>query len=285
MKKHIHQIFALLLLILASCNPNLVDEPPLGPTEQTFFTNANEFRAQLTGVYAAFYDHYHFAAPSFNFNGWVTGTWLLPGDDLTENLGARTAVELFDGSLNPTNAQLGFVFPSCYKAIARANVTIDKVRTVDFSGFEGAEEIARMQGEALFLRAYAYFVLFNVYGSVPVVTERLLTEAQTNTPKSPAIDVLSQVIADSEAAIASLPESWDAANRGRITKNSARGLLAKALVFRGNYNNNAAADYQQALTVFNSITATLVPDYVEQFQGRDRKQRRVPVRDPSCRGQ
>lgn len=253
-----------LAITFFSCDPDLVDEDPLGPTEQSYFSNVIEFRTQLVSVYAEIYDDYHYSAPSFNQNGWISGTWLLPGDDLTETNAARTSVELFDGSLNPTNTQVGFAFTASYKMIARANVTIEKVQTVDYSNFEGAEEISRMEGEALFLRAYAYFKLFNIFGSVPLVTARLQSEEETNTPKAPALDILSQVIDDTRSAIEFVPETWDSINAGRITKNAARGLLAKALVFRGNYTGNTA-DYQEALNVFNSITAELVPDYIDNF--------------------
>jgi len=265
MKNSIKSLLLTLAMLSAySCNPDLVDEDPLFPTEQDYFADLNEFRSQLTGVYATLYDYYHFSAPAFQANNWIAGTWLLPGDDLTENQGNRTAVELFDGGLNPNNNRVGFVFTASYKMIGRANVTIDKVRTVDFSTYEGADEIAGMEGEALFLRAYAYFKLFNVFGSVPIVNERIQSEQDSNTPKSPAIDVLSQVIDDARDAIAFVPEEWDDANAGRVTKNAARGLLAKALVFRANYTGNDA-DYTEALNVFNSINATLVPDFINNF--------------------
>lgn len=246
------------------CNPDLVDEPPLGPTEQTFFNNVVEFRQNVASAYAAIYDYYHFAAPSFNFNGWVTATWLLPGDDLTETNAARTAVELFDGSLNPNNTQISFIFEASYKMIGRANVTIDKVRTVDFADYEGADEIRQMEGEALFLRAYAYYNLFNIYGSVPIVTERIQERSETNVPKSASDEVLNQVIEDARMAIDILPESWQDIYAGRATKNSARGLLAKALVMRANYTGNDA-DYSEALSIFNTITAELVPNFIDNF--------------------
>jgi starch-binding outer membrane protein, SusD/RagB family len=265
MNKYIAFLIICLVFIAPACDPDLVGEPPLGRTEETYFSNATEYRTILVGVYASLYDHYHFAAPSFNFNGWITGTYLLPGDDLTENLAARTSVELFDGSLNPTNVQIGFSFQSCYKTIARANVILDKVRNVDFSGFDDPEEIAKMEGEALFLRAYAYFKLFNVFGGVPVITKRIQLESETNTPRSTPNEVLTQVIEDARAAIAIVPESWPQNYAGRITKNSARGLLAKALVYRANYNNDDTTDLQEALTVFSSITASLVPDFIDNF--------------------
>ncbi|HLT94363.1 MAG TPA: RagB/SusD family nutrient uptake outer membrane protein [Membranihabitans sp.] len=258
---HIALIFTLSLTFFA-CDPSLVDEPPLGATENTYFSDVNEFRSQLAGVYASLYDDYHFAA--VGYNGWITSNFLLPGDDLTENNAARTDVELFDGSLNPNNGRIRYTFQTCYKTIARANVTIDKVRTVDFSDFAGADEIAKMEGEALFLRAYSFYKLFNFFGSVPIVNERIRTEETTNTPKSPDIDVLNQVIQDCEAAIQSLPEEWPAEQAGRVTKNSARGLLAKALVFRANYTGDNDS-YGQALSVYNSMTSSLTADFIDNF--------------------
>ncbi|SHM58300.1 SusD family protein [Cyclobacterium lianum] len=247
----------------AGCNPDLVGEPPMGRTEETFFGSATEFRTKLVSVYASLYDHYHFAANGWN--GWITGIYLLPGDDLTENLAARTSLELFDGSLNPNNNQMSFSYQSCYKTVARANVILDKVRTVDISAMDNPEEIAMMEGEALFLRAYAYFTLFNVFGGVPIITQRIQLESETNTPRSTPNEVLSQVIEDARAAIPFLPESWPENYAGRVTKNSARGLLAKALVFRADYNSNDPADLQDALTVFDGITAALTTDFIDNF--------------------
>ena len=261
-------LIKLMTLVMAftfiRCEPDLVDEPPLGPVEQNFFNNVVEFRQNMASVYGALYDYYHYSAPSFNPGGWVTGTWLLPGDDLTETNGARTEVELFDGSLNPNNRQLEFVYEASYKIVGRANVMLDKVNTVDFSDFDGAEEIARMEGEALFLRGYAYYMLFNVFGSVPLVTDRILNQANTNTPRSPALDILTQVVDDARRAIEIVPEDWSGQYAGRVDKNAARGLLAKALVLRANYSGNDA-DYSEALAVFNSMTSTLMPDYISNF--------------------
>jgi len=258
-------LLGLLLCLGISCDPDLVDEDPLGPTEATFFNNADEFRSVLVGAYAAYFDWYHFSAPSFSFGNYPTATFLLPGDDLTIRDGIRNEVELFDGSLNPTQNRVSFIYDTCYKAISRANVVIEKTQTLDLSGLDGASEIARMEGEALFLRGYAYFTLFKMFGSVPIITERILDRAGTNTPKSTANEVVSQAIADAQAAIPSLPDSWDAVNAGRVTKNSARGLLAKALVFRANFNGDDSADMQAAIAAFNTMTTVLVPDFIDNF--------------------
>jgi len=262
MKKYIFLVLCSIGSILSSCDPSLVDQAPFSPTELSYFSSVKDFRGPLVAVYATIYDDYHFSA--VGYNGWISGIWLLPGDDLTESRGANTFFELFDGSLNPNNSRLQFAFSSAYKGIARANVMIDRINNVDYAGFDGAEEIAMMEGEVLFLRAYQYFKLFNIFGSVPIVTTRLQTAEETNTPKSAPLEVLTQAITDLQNALSKVPENWSAENRGRITKNAVRGLLAKALVFRGNYSNSTA-DYQEALTTANAITASLVPDFLHNF--------------------
>ncbi|NJO01746.1 MAG: hypothetical protein HC880_08700 [Bacteroidia bacterium] len=115
-------------ITVSSCDFDRVDTGPLGPTESSFFRNDAEFRQNLAGVYGKLYDYYYFNT----WNNWVASTWYLPGDDLTETNGARTSVELFDGSLNPTNFQITYTFDKSYELINRANVMIEKVNTIDF---------------------------------------------------------------------------------------------------------------------------------------------------------
>src|SRR5690606_40521611 len=95
-------------------------------------------------------------------------------------------------------------------------------------------------------------------------TKRIQTQEETNTPKSPAIEVLNQVINDANAAIEILPEEWEQIYVGRANKDAARGLLAKALVMRVNYTGDNA-DYATAITVFNAIDADLTANYIDNF--------------------
>ncbi len=267
MKTYIKALFLAIAIVVVSCDASRLDTPPVGNTEASFFQTTLEFRENLVIVYAKLYDYYFFD-PDFNFANCVSSLWLLPGDDLTETQGARTAEELFDGSMNSNNFRITFYFNHLYQMIARANVLIEKVETVDYSGYDGKEEIPQMEGEALFLRGYAYFLLFNTYGSVPIVTKRILLQSESNTPKSDKMEVLGQAIADARQAIDLLPESWPPEYAGRATKNSARALLMKALTFRGDYGNSTA-DFTEALTIFNSINSELLPTYTDNFNAFD----------------
>lgn len=256
---NISKIFVLgLTTLVLSCNPNMVDEPPTSPTELDYFSSADEFRQMTIGAYAGLINFYHYNGP------WAHSTWLLPGDDLTESNGRRTSVELFDNSLNPNNAQMSYIFEQSYKIVQRANVVLHKTETIEYQDFEGAAEISMMRGEAFFLRGYAYFTLYNIYGGVPIILKRIEEREEANTPVSAASDVLDQAIDDFRAAIDLLPASWDPQWAGRATKNSSRGMLLKSLVFRANYSGNTA-DYTEALQLFPTLTSTLTTDYIDNF--------------------
>jgi hypothetical protein len=180
--------------------------------------------------------------------------YILPGDDITETAGRFPEWEIFS-NLNPTNGKISYFFQSAYQLIQSANVLIEKTSKADPSLFADPSFLDKQRGEALFLRALTNFYLYNMFGTAPLVTERLGAD-NMHQPKSEGTQLLDQVIEDCQAAISLLPPSWSDNNRGRATQNSANGLLLKALVFRGDYTGNTA-DYSAAITAYNNITASL----------------------------
>ena len=77
--------------------------------------------------------------------------------------------------------------------------------------------------------------------------------------------MLDQAIKDFSDAADLFPQSWDASNKGRVTVNSANGMLGKALVFRASVTKTAA-DYVSAIAAFNKITGvSLVPNFADNF--------------------
>lgn len=92
---------------------------------------------------------------------------------------------------------------------------------------EGAQK-TRILGEAHFMRAYYYYLLWQRYGGVllieknynPIVDGKKFERASYS-------EMVDFIIADVEKAIESLPESHDAYNQGRATKGAATMLKAK----------------------------------------------------------
>jgi hypothetical protein len=198
----------------------------------------------------------------FRAQGFLQPMYYLPGDDITSETSDFSTWELFN-NINPTDGRIDYFWRSTYELIQRTNVVIEKTTNADRSLFDDPSFLDIHRGEALFLRALANFKLYNMFGTAPVITQRLNVET-LHQPKSEGTALLDQAITDLQEAVPLLPESWDAAQRGRATKNSANGLLLKTLVFRGDHTGNAA-DYTAAVQAYNAITATLTSDYADNF--------------------
>ena len=245
-------------IIFNGCDKSKLDLLPHGPTEQSYFATESEFNKAVLGVYSKLTDF-------FWFNGGPTNTtvtvFLLPGDDITTNQGGEE-FEIF--SMQPSSGRLGYLYSRHYQLINRANLVLQKINeeqgVYTTAGLKNSHK-----GEALFLRAYAYYNLWNLFGTAPLVIERQETPDQFLPPGTTGTQLLDQSIKDFTEAATLLPATWDAANRGRVTAASANGFLGKALVFRASASKTQA-DYTAAITAFNKITgASLVPKFTDNF--------------------
>lgn len=255
-------IFSLLVIFAGShCNKKLLDTAPPTATEDAYFTTETAFKSAVLGMYASLTDFYS----SSNETG--SGVWegevnWLPGDDLTN--GTSQPYEDFNG-LNPTSGPLSDFFSSCYLLLGRANTVLQQLNTVKDGVFTTPGLKDYNTGECLFLRAFGHYQLWNVFGTAPLDTSVVTSTAQLSTPGSTGTQLLDQAITDLTAAAALLPTSWDSTDLGRVTANSAYGLLGKCLVFRASVNKSTA-DYQAALAAFAKISGvSLVANYEDNF--------------------
>jgi hypothetical protein len=117
-----------------------------------------------------------------------------------------------------------------------------------------------------------HFNLWNFWETCPLITKRIVNMDDTRPPSSEGTQVLDQVILDLEEAAPLLPDKWEAVMIGRVIRNAAYGLLAKAYSFRACYNpSTATADYQKAIQAANAISAStsLVADFGANFDAQD----------------
>src|SRR5690606_5108428 len=86
----------------------------------------------------------------------------------------------------------------------------------------------RMKAEALFLRAYYYNELTQLYGDLPIrLTPATLAE-ELKQPRSPKSIVVEQILKDVDFAIANLPQT--AYTNGRPVQGSAIVLKTRVLL-------------------------------------------------------
>ena len=252
--------------IINSCKRSYTDLLPHGPTELSYFTKEDDFNKAVLGVYAKMVDYFSFNGGEFVGGGADIAQitcFILPGDDITTNNNSEEFEQF--GALQPSNGRLMRLYRGLYQQIARANVVLQKIAAVPDGIYKTPDLKNYHKGEALFLRAYAYYNLWNFFGTSPLVTERVTSDAQFFPPSSTGTQLLDQAIADLTEAASLLPATWDAANRGRVTANSANGMLGKCLVFRASATKTAA-DYTSAITAFDKISgAKLVDEFGDNF--------------------
>ncbi len=246
--KIIYSLMLVLFISLFSCNEATIEVLPVGNTEETYFQNETQMEEAVFGIYQKLAFFYAFRGGQNNNTAPI---WHLPSDDLT-TLGSY-AHENFSG-LNGSDGQLSLFYDFAYQLIARANTVLGKIEENGSFAYSKQPDLKNYhKGEALFLRGYMFFQLWNVFGTAPVVTQRIIKIEDAYPPNSKGTELLDQAIRDFEEAKGLLPESWAAAYKGRVTKNSARGMKGKCLVFRGTVNK-AAADFTAAIAEFNSLT-------------------------------
>ena len=87
----------------------------------------------------------------------------------------------------------------------------------------------RLLGEAYFMRAYYYYMLWRRFGGVLLIdcTYNPIVDGKTF-PRASYDEMIDFIAADADRAIALLPEEHDAYNLGRATKGAAMMLKAKA---------------------------------------------------------
>lgn len=117
-----------------------------------------------------------------------------------------------------------------YKAIRSLNEFIEKLPASPVDAAFRKQRIA----EARFLRAFNYFSMAKRYGGVPLITK-------TQSPNDPDIyparnkeqEVYDFVLAEIDAIIGDLPETYSAADFGRPTKYAALALKSRAALYAG----------------------------------------------------
>jgi hypothetical protein len=116
-----------------------------------------------------------------------------------------------------------------YTGVARANFAISNLATIE------NEEIRNQKmGEALFLRAYTYFELVQMFGDVPFI-ERAPEDAEEakNPPvQASAKEIFAYIASDLKQAYEIMPAyAWNQIQSGTVTKWAAAGMLARVYLF------------------------------------------------------
>lgn len=175
-----------------------------------------------------------------------------------------------DFSVNATDTDLMNMSYSLWAVNSHANTVIANIRAA-----EGPSQVVKNQciGEALTLKALAYFFMVRSFGEVPIVhdnNELLNSGEYNNLKKVTKANVYEYIIITLEKAMELLPKKtsgWD----NRIDYYAAEGLLAKVYLTKAGVSGSLdpadlakAAEY--AKDVIDNSGRTLTPVYSDVFR-------------------
>ena len=208
-------------LTLGACDSMLDKQPQGSLSNESFWETEKDLTTGANAIYQPMIaGHYQY---TYNVFGILDG--FTPIGNFRN--GTIRAIKL--GTHAPTNGAVGSRWAVSYEGIVRANDLLTHVGEMDV----GDTLKNQRKGEALFMRAWYYFNLVYFYGDVPLITGVPTLEDVTSVTRAPKEEVVTQMLADLDEAIALLPSSWG--QKGRATQGAALTLKAKVLMQEHRY--------------------------------------------------
>jgi starch-binding outer membrane protein, SusD/RagB family len=220
-----------LIAFTVSCNESILDKTnPNEFTPDSFYKTSEQVVGAVNAAYSSLQSLDLFCREYFFLHD-------MRGDDVAtggSQLETHRA-QLLTGTHDPSNGVLMQVWRGWYRLIHQANQVIENAPKAPAAVPEELKK--RVDGEAKFLRAFAYFDLVTAWGGVPLMDTYAKATGEDK-PRATVDELYTLIISDLETAIANLPlkAAYDASNVGRANKESAQNLLARVYMQRGEYD-------------------------------------------------
>ena len=206
-------LYTVLLLCAAGCSQPLeeVVYSSFGPSN--FFQKADDAESLLVSAYSV--------EQRRSFRNYMLMAELTTDLQIEREGGLRSLAQpLEDFTWNATHDFFNGAWTTHYSTIYRANLVLDQVPGIAMDESRKAQILA----EAHFLRASAYFILYDLFGPVPLITSS--NNSSDDRPSRPAKEAfLTFLEAEFSGAGDVLPAT--ASQYARATKGAAYGLLTK----------------------------------------------------------
>lgn len=235
----------LAIFVLNACNEDFLDLKPLDVEVTTNFYSTEEEAYQAL---VAIYDVLTYqSTPGINWMPFVTVSDVLSDDAFAGGSDANDGFEwdqLSNYRAQTTSPIAHAIWIKNYIGVYRANLFLEVI-----DGIDATEEFKNQTiAEAKFLRAYFNLEQVRFFENIPLINETIKGPSEYDQEQNSPEEVYNQIALDLVEAIADLPESYPAAEAGRITKWAAQALLARTYLF---YNGVYGGDLTAGSTAVN----------------------------------
>ena len=257
MKKYIYTL--LFLMATSSCGDFLDTVPTDFITQKNYFKTEIDVNTALTGIY--------------DILG-KTGTYgrtiyfeLDISDESFNGLSQQT-VDLSLNNYDASDVKVHNLWTLLYDGINRANIFLENIDNTDLDMDPGKVKIVK--GEALFLRAYYYFMLVSNWGDVPLKLESTKSVSDVNMARTESEVVYNRIVFDMETAFSMVQPASAYTYNSRITKSTIAGILARVNLKMAGYPLRKTERFEEArswaLVVMDPENGhELNPDYKQIF--------------------
>lgn len=235
----------------------------LEATPQDFVTPGNFFTKEADAV-ATLNSAFDMMTRQFFYSGYYQYR-MLAQDDVWCPFNAG-----YPATLSITAAESAHIPPmwnNIYTAIQYTNVLLDNLSRVDMDETRKGE----IKGEALFFRAYCYFLLVDHWGTVPLKLKPTAGPNDINYAGTPIKDMYAQILKDMTEAEGLVPTTAKVAygGAGYPAKTTVQGILARVCLTMAGEPLKDVSKYQEAKNwaqkVVDSKEHALNPDYTDIF--------------------
>jgi len=251
MKNRFIYFIAILAATLASCSESFIERPSLsGATVSNYYNTADEVRAATSTIYSGL------AWSGYEARALDCIGEIMSGNEHTWN-GDDTPFQ--EMTVSATSVRLNDSWKAFYKVNGWTSALMATLEQKKADGGDPAI-LDPAIAECHFLRGTVYFYLARIFGHVPIVTDpgSIALTGDFNIPRYLQEDVLRFALEELQLAEEGLPET-DVP--GRVTKYSAKGMMAKLYLYQKDYANAKA----KAWEVMESEQYDLFPDYRAMF--------------------
>ena len=202
-------VFAILLF--TGCKKGLDLIPKDTISDETFWKSASDYKLAANNLYLSLEDF---------------GT-----EDTQSDIAYNVPNSISNGTYQAAETDNNWNSPYIY--IRRCNNIIEKATLSPI-----AADVKQFVAEAKFFRAYNYWLLFRLYGGVPLITKMLdVSDKELFASRATRKETVSLIVKDLTEAADDLPEQKTLSNGdiGRITKGAANSLKARVALFEGTW--------------------------------------------------
>jgi starch-binding outer membrane protein, SusD/RagB family len=223
-------IVTIVIVVFSSCSEEFTNRPPEDALSlDAYYSTDAQVESATNGMYSRtwfqFHNKFYFAVAEVGSGNMYT------------NSSDVNAMRNF--SITGTDNELTIGWQSLWANVAQANAIINFLEDRVGPGVSPAV-LNNTIGEAYFMRATAYFYLVRLWGPVPIIENNLdyADSPQINTNRIE--DVYELIRRDYVQAIQRLNSKVRGANypgNARVSKGSAKAMLAKVYLYLGDYSN------------------------------------------------